>query len=75
LCFETARLHYAEITGLVWTRETEDDDSVCLGRPGDWRSCPDEFAEEMDQLIGLIEDAERYGAACVATAREAYERG
>ncbi len=73
---ETEHLYYNEVSGTVWIKpadERDDDDSVWIGRPGCWRSCPDELVEEMDELLGLIREAERYGAACERTATNTYD--
>jgi hypothetical protein len=72
---ETDRLSYSDITELVWLKpHGEADDSVCLGKLEDW-GCPMAYLEEWAELEGMVLDADRYGAACEATANEAYDLG
>lgn len=75
MSLETRNLEYDPFTGLVWLKAhaTDDDDSVRCGSIHVGRlAVPDEFADELDELIGLIDAAERYGEACRQTAIDTY---
>ncbi len=75
MSLETANLEYDDATGLVWLKPHGDgDDSVRCGSIFVGRlAVPGEFEDEMDELVGLIEEAEDYGAACERTATNTYD--